>query len=270
MNKTAHWVILSMVVVIATAFMLMPRNRSPQTPATVFPQQALVPAPAPSQSEPLTRFPVPSPSADQPATEPPLPALNDSDPALLTSLGQLSDPDRLGKMFIFKDLIRRLVVTIDNLPRGKLPQRDLPVPPLAGEFEVKQGIGKAEIDPANYRRYDAYVRLIESLDAKELAEVYFRYYPLFQQAYADLGYPHAYFNDRLVAVIDDLLAAPHVDGPVALVQPAVVYKYADPKLEALSAGEKLMIRIGPDNAERVKSKLRELRQALTQRGTGTG
>jgi len=174
-------------------------------------------------------------------------------------------------MFIFKDLIRRLVVTIDNLPRSKLPQRDLPVPPLAGEFEVKQqGGGRAEIDAANYRRYDGYVSLIESLDANELAEVYFRYYPLFQQAYADLGYPHAYFNDRLVAAIDDLLAAPRVDGPVALVQPAVMYKYADPKLEALSAGQKLMLRIGPENAERIKAKLRDLRQALTRRASRTG
>jgi hypothetical protein len=264
MNKAVPWLLLSTIVIVA-AFLWMPRPPSPQTPAAVTP--APTPDSTPEGSEPLTRFPVP-PAAENGTAQAPLPALNDSDPALLDSLARLSDAKRLGELFIFKDLIRRLVVTADNLPRSKLPQRDLPTPPLAGEFQVKpQGIGQAEIDPSNYRRYDGYVNFITGLDMRRLAAVYFRFYPLFQQAYADLGYPKAYFNDRLIAVIDDLLAAPRLDGPVALVQPAVAYKYADPKLEALSAGQKLMIRIGPDNAERVKAKLRELRRALTARDT---
>lgn len=267
MNKTAHWVILSIVAVIATAFILMPRNPIQQTPATL---SSPSPPAVPVDNEPLTRFPVSSPAAEGPADDVPLPALNDSDPALLASLGTLSDPARLGRLFIFKNLIRRVVVTVDNLPRSRLPLRDLPVPTLSGEFEAKpQGVGKAELDPDNYHRYQPYVRLIESLDAQKLAEVYVRFYPLFQEAYGDLGYSNAYFNDRLVTVIDDLLATPRVEGRIALVQPAVVYKYADPKLEALSAGQKLMIRIGPDNAERVKAKLRELRRALTHRKGGT-
>lgn len=265
MNKAVPWLLLSTIVIVA-AFLWMPRPQSPRPPAAVTPAPA--PSSTPEDSEPLTRFPVPPTTAEDASTQAPLPALNDSDSALLDSLTQVSDAKRLGQLFIFKDMIRRLVVTADNLPRSKLPQRDLPTPPLAGEFQVKQkGIGRAEIDPANYRRYDAYVNFIAGLDARRLAAVYFRFYPLFQQAYADLGYPKAYFNDRLIAVIDDLLAAPRLDGPVALVQPAVAYKYADPKLEALSAGQKLMIRIGPDNAERVKAKLRELRQALTARDT---
>ena len=90
-----------------------------------------------------------------------------------------------------------------------------------------------------------------------------RYYPLFQEAYEYLGYPSAYFNDRLIDVIDHLLATPVVDGPIRLVRPHVLYKYADPDLEALSAGRKALIRIGPDNANRVKQKLREIRQILT-------
>ncbi|HQU43635.1 MAG TPA: DUF3014 domain-containing protein, partial [Pirellulales bacterium] len=42
-----------------------------------------------------------------------------------------------------------------------------------------------------------------------------------------------YFNDRLVSVIDHLLAAPEPAGPVALVQPKIIYKFADPQLESL-------------------------------------
>jgi hypothetical protein len=42
----------------------------------------------------------------------------------------------------------------------------------------------------------------------------------------------------------------------------VQYEYADPKLEALTAGQKVLVRMGPDNARAVKTKLRELRSAL--------
>jgi hypothetical protein len=65
-----------------------------------------------------------------------------------------------------------------------------------------------------------------------------------------------------VEAIDDMLAAPELEGPVALVQPKVMYKFADPELESLSAGRKIMIRIGTDNARRLKAKLREMRQVL--------
>ncbi|HET7131776.1 MAG TPA: DUF3014 domain-containing protein, partial [Gammaproteobacteria bacterium] len=63
-------------------------------------------------------------------------------------------------------------------------------------------------------------------------------------------------------VVDHLLATPDVTEPVRLVQPSVYYKYADPKLEALSAGQKLLIRMGPDNAAAVKAKLREIQAEL--------
>ncbi|MEJ2700374.1 MAG: DUF3014 domain-containing protein, partial [Desulfuromonadales bacterium] len=65
--------------------------------------------------------------------------------------------------------------------------------------------------------------------------------------------------------IDHLLAAPEVQGPIRVVRPSVRYKFADPDLEALSAGQKILIRMGPDNAAKVKAKLREIRQELTAR-----
>ena len=101
------------------------------------------------------------------------------------------------------------------------------------------------------------------MDTRKIVSLYFHFYPLFQEAYNNLGYKSAYFNDRLVAAIDDLLAAPEIKDPVELVQPSVFYKFADPRLEALSSGQKIMLRIGGDNAAKVKVKLRELRQALT-------
>jgi hypothetical protein len=104
---------------------------------------------------------------------------------------------------------------------------------------------------------------MEQANTQSLVQSYARFYPLFQKAYEDLGYPNGYFNDRLVEVIDHLLAAPDVPAPVALAQPKVLYEFADPALEARSAGQKILMRIGPVGEARVKAKLREIRRAVT-------
>jgi hypothetical protein len=106
--------------------------------------------------------------------------------------------------------------------------------------------------------------MVEAIDAKKLVAVYVHFYPLFQQAYRELGYPNGYFNDRLVEVIDNLLAAPDTREPVRVVRPKVFYEFAEPELEALPAGQKILIRIGAANASRIKAKLREIRGELTR------
>ena len=100
---------------------------------------------------------------------------------------------------------------------------------------------------------------IDRVDAKKLVTVYRQYYPLFQKAYAEIAKPGSYFNDRLVEAIDNLLAAPSPADPVGLVQPKVLYTYADPALETRSSGQKILMRMGKANAEQVKAKLREIR-----------
>jgi Protein of unknown function (DUF3014) len=105
--------------------------------------------------------------------------------------------------------------------------------------------------------------VISKLDMQQVAAVYVHFYPLFQGAYQDLGYPNGYFNDRLVQVIDNLLATPQPAAPIQLVRPNVMYTFADPALESRPAGQKLLIRMGPENAAAVKAKLTELRAAIT-------
>ena len=86
------------------------------------------------------------------------------------------------------------------------------------------------------------MKLVNAVDTAKLVALYVRYYPLFQQAYRELGYPKGYFNDRLVEVIDHLLGAPEVPASAKLVRPKVFYLYADPGLEAQSAGRKVLMR----------------------------
>ena len=109
------------------------------------------------------------------------------------------------------------------------------------------------------------MRLAESIDSTKLVAFYFHYYPLFQQAYRDLGYPKGYFNDRLIEVIDHLLETPELEGPVTLVRPKVFYLYADPGLESRSAGQKILMRTGVENTRRIKAKLREIRTEIVNR-----
>jgi hypothetical protein len=148
-------------------------------------------------------------------------------------------------------LVRRIVATVDNLPRETAPRRVIPLAPVPGIFE-----------PGNFERYAPYVRVIEAIDEKSLVADYARAYPLFQQAYRELGFPGREFNDRLLEAIDDLLATPELDQPLELVRPRVQYEFASPDLETRSAGQKMMLRIGPDNAARVKAKLALVRREI--------
>jgi hypothetical protein len=216
------------------------------------------PAPAAS-TEPAIEHPVPNAQSTASA---PLPALNDSDPAIRDALTAALGKGAM-QYLVPESLVRHIVVTIDNLPRQKVSAAKRPTAAVPGAFLVQGDELHATVDPKNYARYDAMVGVVRKLDMKQVADVYLRFYPLFQGAYQDLGYPTGYFNDRLVQVIDSLLATPKLDGPIELTRPNVMYTFADPTLEARPAGQKLLLRMGPDNAAAIEAKLGELRAIIT-------
>lgn len=217
-----------------------------------------VTAPPPAPPEPAIRHPLDE-TAQAPA--PSLPSLENSDSMMRESLAGLIGRKAFGEAVIPGQLVRRIVATVDNLPRQTAPRRMMPLNPVRGAFIASSG-DKAAIDPANFARYVPYVRVLESVDAQALVRSYVHAYPLFQRAYEELGYPGKYFNDRLLEAIDDLLAAPELDAAPALARPKVLYEFADPDLETRSAGQKMLLRMGRDNELRVKAKLREVRGAL--------
>ena len=96
---------------------------------------------------------------------------------------------------------------------------------MAGSFVANGDELHATLDPQNFARYQPMVAVISKLDMQKLAAVYMHFYPLFQQAYQDLGYPNGYFNDRLVQVIDDAAGDAAARGPIELVRPNVMYQY---------------------------------------------
>lgn len=235
----------------------------PDEPGIRYPVPAVTEQPVQTMPEDVTSQPeVVSVDAPQPQPTVDMPALDSSDSIIHDALAGMFDAKSLRALLNWEGVIRRFVVTVDNLPRKSLPRKYLLPRATAGRFEV---IGKDEqmyLDKANYKRYTGLLRLIEGVDLDRLVDFYIRYYVLFQEAYEDLGYPGRYFNDRLVSVIDHLLATPTVKAPIRLVRPRVMYKFADTDLEALSSGQKILLRTGPDNAARVKNRLRELRSRL--------
>jgi hypothetical protein len=247
--------VLIFVLAAAGVYYLRSRNQplpaAPSAPAAV----------APAASEPGIANPLPE-SAGASASAAPLPDLADSDAPLRDALGQLSSSNAVKDFLVPQDLIRKMVVTIDNLPRQKVAVEKRPANPAGGSFLANGDELHATLDQRNFERYKPMVAVINQLDAKQLAALYVHYYPLFQESYQNLGYPNGYFNDRLVEVIDNLLATPEAKGPVELVRPNVMYVYADPALEARSAGQKLLIRMGPENAKAIKAKLSELRAVI--------
>ena len=257
-NKPVIGVAAAVVVVAAgTWYYLQSRHAAlPRAPVA-----APMPAPAEPSAEPTIEHPLPA--GRDSASKAPLPALADSDAALSDALGQVAGALAVKEYVLPENIIRHLVVTIDNLPRQKVAVDKRPTAAPAGTFAANGDELRATLDPQNFARYQPMVVVIGKLDMQQLAAVYVRFYPLFQQAYQDLGYPNGYFNDRLVQVIDTLLATPQPVGPIALVRPNVMYTFADPALESRPAGQKLLLRMGPDNAAVLKTKLTELRAAIT-------
>ena len=197
-----------------------------------------------------------------PEAQSPLPQLGESDSFMLEALASLIGKESVMKIFRVEQIIHNIVVTIDNLPNQSLPVNAMPITPVPGNLVVLVADGEMSMSPTNTARYTPYVRLAGAVNTEKLVALYLRLYPLFQKSYEELGYPNKYFNDRVIEVIDNLLAAPDIKEPVKLVQPKIVYVYADPDLEGRSIGQRTLMRIGTENEAKVKTKLQEIRQEL--------
>jgi hypothetical protein len=267
------WILVA-VLVGAAAVWLFRDNLGAVLPGAAPAPAAVAPAAAP----PLAPSP-PAPAAaasgappiqhpiDPVAADAAIPALADSDAAAWDALVGLAGGDAPLALLLRDHLIQRAVTMIDNLPQRRVAARSLALKPVPGQLSLTtDAAGASTIAEANAQRYAPYVQAFTHADADAIVAAYRRFYPLFQQAYVELGYPQGYFNDRLVQVIDHLLQA-----PPAVAAPAVVldartgkYRFVDPALESLSVGQKALLRLGPAQDEAVRKQLQAIRVALTR------
>lgn len=251
---------------------VVPPQGVPATTLPAEPSASVASAPA----VPTIQHPVepPTEAAVQPT---PLPALAEAD-ALVRELvaGVVSSKDVV-RFLQMDGFIRRVVATVDNLPREQAPLMVWPVYPTPQRFTAQRtDTGVVNIHPDNSQRYTPFVQLIESVDSAKAVAVYRRLYPLFQQAYEELGFPGRYFNDRLVQVLDHLIATPVQTGPLAVTlvevkgevpstRPWVRYEFADPALQSMSAGQKMLMRTGAENHQRLRARLIDIRARVARR-----
>ena len=182
--------------------------------------------------------------------------------------------------FQLDDFARKFVATVDNLGRTHAPPVAWPISPTEGRFTVQSHEGATIVSSDNGLRYTPLVLLLESINISQAVDLYVRMYPVLQKTYGELGFPNRQFNDRLLQVIDHLLATPRapqemavqlteVKGPIPSLRPWVRYEFANPALEALSSGQKIMLRVGSVNQNRLKARLSAVRQEIIKRSKPT-
>ncbi len=210
--------------------------------------------PADAAVEPAAPAPAPPPAE--------LPSLDASDALVRDLVGALSSHPALASWLVPDELVRRFTAAVANVAEGVSPRPHVGFLAPERRFAARTAGGRTVADPASYARYDLLAEAVGSIDAAGVADLYRRLEPLTDAAYRELGYPDADFDRALLAALRRLLATPSVAADVELEPTVESYHFADPELEALTTPQKALIRMGPENAARIKRKLREIGLAL--------
>ncbi len=201
-------------------------------------------------------MPLPHP----PKTE--LPPLDELDPMVSRLIGELTASPLVSKWLATGNLARQMAALVEGAAGGTLPLRFLAPLRPTGTFSVVERHGHATIAPASYARYDAMADVIAALDPATVVRVYQMLAPRLEEAHGELGEGERTFDAALRDGLRRLSETPIPDAPVAVTERGGVYGFADPRLEALSPAQKLLLRSGPDNARRVQAQLAALAAAL--------
>ncbi|MGM7318857.1 DUF3014 domain-containing protein [Idiomarina sp. ST10R2A5] len=276
-SRKTTWVVVSLIVLAVIAAIVwwwLPasEDKKPQTETVEVDQQQSsevevesydeeTAEPEPElELEPIPAKPEATPEPKEPEPEPiALPELDESTPTVLQNLDSAEINIRPLKS---SQLIRDAVVLMDNISNGSIVRERTIVQRPDGRFKVLEVDGELYIDESSYHRYDALVDWFVSLEADVLVENYELFKPLVQEAYAEIGYPESDFDSTLLEAVEVALDTPVPDGLVQVEDDSVMYTFADDSYESLPAAQKQLLRMGPDNIQRVKDKLREIRRAL--------
>ncbi len=270
MKNGLIWVIAVVLLAMGAWYFSMREDQSALEDIQMLPAPLDAEIATPEPRYPVERVVAPEPESNAPSGEPevvveppaPLPTLAQSDAEIIVQAQQLLPEGDLASLLVPEFVLSRLVATIDGLDAARLPQPMRPLNPVPGRFEVLEVDGEAVISPANGARYRPFLDLVEAVDVDTAVALYVRYYPLLQEAYMGLGDQSSYFNDRVIEILDLLLATPEPPGMIELRQNEAVYEFLDPDLEALAVGQKAMLRLQADDRQALREKLAQLRAAL--------
>ena len=187
-----------------------------------------------------------------------LPSLTESDSFVFESLRALQNGIALVDLLAEDQIVRKFVVFVENISREEFPQTGLPYRGLGQEMSVSEVDENLFVmEQIAHSRFDQVVKTFVEIDIDAAMTIYRTLSPLFQQAYAEIGFRNVSFDDTLRSAINNVLRTTNMEGPYQLVKPSVMYLYADASIENLLEVHKQLLRIGPDNTSLLKAKLRE-------------
>ncbi len=270
-NKTLG--IIAAIAVIGLLFLvyLAATFDSPEGTRTV---ELVPPVPAPVQRvetpAPVVQAPVVTPAPVAVVSEPvvveeviELPSLNLSDVFVLGRIGGLETGATLLDLIADEDIVRKFVVFVENVAEGNLPQLEYPVTRLQQPMAVRElDPNLFEMQTVSYQRFTPIIDAFAAVNPEQAMIMYRLMKPLFQEAYAEIGYPNRNFDDALMRAIDTVTEARVAEGPFQLVKPKVMYIYADGEVEDMSPVEKQLLRMGPQNAAKLKAALALYRERI--------
>ena len=191
----------------------------------------------------------------------PLPPLSASDTLLSDLVSAISRHPAIARWLATPGLIRAGVLAVVQIGDGRTPA--VPLKALQPDSRVEiAGSGDGALDVASYRRWEAAVRGLLSIEPAAAAQIYVNIKPLLDEAYQELGYPAGNFDDavaRAIRVLGDTTLAP--EPPRLLRRPNYV-EYEDATLRSMVPVQKQFHLIGPDNRRQVMAWLRQFAAAL--------
>jgi hypothetical protein len=188
--------------------------------------------------------------------------LDVSDVAIKAAVVQAIRSPQISRLLVDDGLLQKFVINVNNLANEEITLKDNVLVPPTQSFSVYNQADRVWIDRSSFQRYNPYVDAIESVSVDDLLEVYETYKPTLIEKFAEIARPGDELDETLMRAIDELLDTPLVPVPIEVYSESVMYKFADPKIEALSEPQKQMIRMGPDNMRRLKDVLRDLKAEL--------
>lgn len=206
-----------------------------------------------------------APDAGAPAPAPPSLSVAERDERARAELAALSSEPEWGTWLQQQDLLGRFAAAVANIADGESPRTVLAFLAPTGAFTVEDKRKQTFISEKSYARYDGVARVFGSLELNAAAKAYQTLHPLIDAVYAEIAPPGAKFDDTFNRAIDRLTAVPLPSGPVEVVEKGALYAFADPELEARSAAEKHLLRMGPKNQAIIQSRLRGLKAVLFTR-----
>ena len=192
--------------------------------------------------------------------------LNNEDAAvqMQNALLDLSGSPLLLESFYTPNPIERIAAIVDSSSKGVVIHRLLGLKPLEEKFPITEKERILIMDPSGYHRFDPYVEALVSIEASDLRELFHEYRSYLEQAYAALGYQQGELDNAIIKSLDQIISAPTIKTAVAIVKHEAVYRFLDEDLEALPELHKQLLRMGPDNVEKIQSFAKSLRASLIE------